>query len=461
MSKKKTNKIVHSVRYLATEMLDAIDTEGAYSNILLNAIIEKEQLNSADIGLLTELVYGVTQRKLTLDYFLQPFIRKPQKMQSWVINLLRLSVYQIVYLDKIPDHAIFYDAVEIAKQKGHTGIAKLVNGVLRNFQRTGWQDWEEIPDQTKKLSIGASVPEWLVKKFIKDFGHAKAEKLLLSLQHAPYLSLRVQNPEKLDEIREALEKEGIETERSPISPVGLRVKSGKVTHSSFFKKGAITIQDESSQLVALFGKLEKADAVLDACAAPGGKTIHMASFLDEGSGGTVHALDIHEHKIQLIEENARRMNVSNRINTHLLDAKQADTQFSKEQFDVVFVDAPCSGLGLMRRKPEIKYVVTKQGITSLQEEQYNILTAVEQLVRKGGRLVYSTCTLAREENQEIVEKFLTEHPNYRVLPANSAVNENGDEKFPSEIVTSEGYIQIFPDDFGTDGFFICVMERVE
>lgn len=158
MSKKKPSKIVHSVRYLAMEILDAVEVEGAYSNILLNATIEKEQLSPADTGLLTELVYGVIQRKLTLDFYMKPFVRKPQKMESWVINLLRLSIYQIVYLDKIPDHAIFYDAVEIAKYKGHQGIAKLVNAILRNFQRKGWQDWQTIENPIERLSIGASVP---------------------------------------------------------------------------------------------------------------------------------------------------------------------------------------------------------------------------------------------------------------------------------------------------------------
>lgn len=456
MSKKKPSKIVHSVRYLAMEILDAVEVEGAYSNILLNATIEKEQLSPADTGLLTELVYGVIQRKLTLDFYMKPFVRKPQKMESWVINLLRLSIYQIVYLDKIPDHAIFYDAVEIAKYKGHQGIAKLVNAILRNFQRKGWQDWQTIENPIERLSIGASVPEWLVKKFTTDFGAEKAENVLLSLQHSPYLAIRLHDASKRSEIIAGLKEEGIETEESPISPNGLRVVKGKITNSSFFKNGDVTIQDESSQLVALFGKLRESDQVLDACAAPGGKTVHMASYLKDGH---VHALDIHDHKIGLIEENAKRMNVSDRVQTYLLDAKEADRKFDAQAFDVVFVDAPCSGLGLMRRKPEIKYGVTVTTINDLQKEQLNILNTVEKLVKTGGRLVYSTCTLAKEENREVIETFLTHYPNYRVLPANQSGTASKNVAVPEQIVTSEGYIQIFPDDFGTDGFFICVMEK--
>ena len=253
-----------------------------------------------------------------------------------------------------------------------------------------------------------------------------------------------------------LKEEGIETEESPISPNGLRLVKGKITNSSFFKNGDVTIQDESSQLVALFGKLRESDQVLDACAAPGGKTVHMASYLKDGH---VHALDIHDHKIGLIEENAKRMNVSDRVQTYLLDAKEADRKFDAQAFDVVFVDAPCSGLGLMRRKPEIKYGVTATTINDLQKEQLNILNTVEKLVKTGGRLVYSTCTLAKEENREVIETFLTHYPNYRVLPANQSGTASKNVAVPEQIVTSEGYIQIFPDDFGTDGFFICVMEK--
>ncbi|MGP6138739.1 16S rRNA (cytosine(967)-C(5))-methyltransferase RsmB [Jeotgalibaca sp. A127] len=451
MVKGKTNKIVHSVRYLAMEILTAIETEGAYSNILLNATIEKEGLDAKDAGLLTTIVYGVTQRKLTLDYGLSPFIRAPKKLENWVLNLLRLSVYQMQYLDKVPDHAVLYDAVEIAKKKGHVGIAKLVNGILRNVQRKGLQDWNEITDPKKRISIGASVPEWLVKKFSKELGVEKAERLFFSLLEAPYVSVRVQNTEKLTSIMEELRDEGKNVVPSPLSPVGLRILSGKVTDSPLFINGEITIQDESSQLVALLGHLKATNTVLDACAAPGGKTVHMASFLDEG---VVHALDIHDHKIHLIAQNADRMKVSNRVKTHLLDAKDVQTVFPEKSFDTIFVDAPCSGLGLMRRKPEIKYGVTNAAIKALHSEQMAILNAVTPLLKDNGRLVYSTCTLAPEENQGTIAAYLEEHP--EMLKQTIDFNQ---VKIPETIGIEEGMLQIFPDDFGTDGFFICTMEK--
>lgn len=451
MAKGKTNKIVRSVRYLATEILTSIETEGAYSNILLNATIEREKLDAKDAALLTTIVYGVTQRKMTLDYGLGPFIRAPKKLENWVLNLLRLSVFQMQYLDKVPDHAVLFDAVEIAKQKGHAGVAKLVNGILRNVQRKGLQEWQEITDPIKRISIGASVPEWLVSKFSNELGSEKAESLFFSLLEAPFVSVRVQKADKVASVMEALKREGKEVVLSPLSPVGLRILSGKVTDSPLFQAGEITIQDESSQLVALLGDLESTDTVLDACAAPGGKTVHMASYLDEG---VVHALDIHDHKIRLIEQNAARMQVADVVETHLLDAKDVATQFQEKTFDAIFVDAPCSGLGLMRRKPEIKYGVTATMITDLHKEQVAILNAVTPLLKENGRLVYSTCTLASEENQATVAAYLAAHPEMKKRAIDS-----DQMSIPKQVITEDGMIQIYPDDFGTDGFFICTMEK--
>lgn len=457
-NKKKNNKVTRSVRYLAMEILDAIENEGAYSNILLNATIEKNNLIAQDRNLLTELVYGVTQRRLTLDYGLSPFIRTPKKMQSWVLNLLRLSVYQMSYLDKIPDHAILFEAVEIAKQKGHPGIVKLVNGILRNVQRKGLKNPAEITDPIERISVTNSVPVWLVKLFEKQIGLEKANLLFESLLEKPYLSLRVQEADKVEEVKLHLEEEGILTSLSPLSPVGLRVEAGKVTDSELFKTGKVTIQDESSQLVALLGDLNKADVVLDACAAPGGKTMHMASYLDASEGGVVHALDIHKHKIDLIEQNANRMQVTDRVKTHHLDAKKVLGEFPLESFDAIFVDAPCSGLGLMRRKPEIKYEIKADAIDALHQEQAEILNAVEPLLKKNGKLIYSTCTLVEKENQQTVAAFLDSHSNMNHLSIKTLINK--DKNIPQDAITPNGNIQIYPDTFGTDGFFISVMEKV-
>lgn len=459
MANKKANKIRKSVRYLAMEMLEAVEKGGAYSNLELNTVINREKLADHDAGLLTEIVYGTIQSKLTLDYGLSSYLQKPQKLESWVRNLLRLSAYQMAYLTRIPDHAILYDAVEIAKDKGHAGIAKLVNGVLRNVQRKGLKDYREIKDPLERISVGASLPLWLVQLFHEQLGLEKTEKLAFSLLDRPYVAVRVQ-PNRMDreKARDLLEEEGVLSELSPLSPVGLRITAGKVTQSHLFEEGILTIQDESSQLVALMGELDPEDHVLDACAAPGGKTTHMAAYLDPKQGGKVEALDIHEHKMKLIEQNAARMGVVECIQTHRLDAKEAGTRFAVETFDAVYVDAPCSGLGLMRRKPDIKYNITRADIAALHKEQLAILTATAPLVKRGCRLVYSTCTLAQEENQDTVAAFLADHEDFRIIPATQILASNPDRL--NKIVTEEGYIQIYPDDFHTDGFFICVMEKM-
>ena len=195
MDNKLKNKIKHTVRYLAVDILESVENEGAYSNLLLNKVILSEKLSPKDAGLLTEIVYGVIQRKMTLDYGLSSYIKDPKKQLSWLNNLLRVSAYQMVYLTKIPDHAVLFDAVEIAKVKGHAGIASYVNGVLRNVQRNGLRDWKTISNAKKRISVGASMPKWLVAYFIERIGIEETEKMAFSLLEDPFVSLRLQSNE--------------------------------------------------------------------------------------------------------------------------------------------------------------------------------------------------------------------------------------------------------------------------
>lgn len=453
MNNHKNKAIRHSVRYLAVAILESVEKEGAYSNILLNKVIQSEQLSPKDAGLLTEIVYGVIQRKMTLDYGLSTFVKDPKKIDSWVNNLLRVSAYQMAYLSKIPDHAILFDAVEIAKAKGHAGISKYVNGVLRNVQRSGLRDWKEIANAKKRISVGASMPKWMVTYFIEKIGVAETEKLAFSLLEDPFVSIRVQSPDVTRaEAMATLKAEGYDVEPSLLSPVGIRIHGGKIADSDLFKNGDITIQDESSQLVAPVGNLSEDSMVLDSCAAPGGKTTHMAAYLSAEAHGKVIALDVYEHKIALIEQNANRLHVADRIETKVLDAKEAGKAFAPESFDVIYVDAPCSGLGLMRRKPEIKYVKCAQDFLDLHKEQIEILNSVAPLLKKGGRLVYSTCTLTNEENQMTVHTFIENHDDFTILPIDSAILDK-------KSITPEGFVQIFPHDYGTDGFFISCMKK--
>ncbi|ESU33095.1 hypothetical protein G3A_08605 [Bacillus sp. 17376] len=449
MSKKK------NVRDTALQLLETIEKNQAYSNLLLNSAIDKNEINPIDVGLLTELVYGTLQRKMTIDFYLKPFIEKNKKLQSWVINLLRMTVYQMVYLDKIPERAAIFEAVEIAKRRGHKGIASLVNGVLRSIQRNGLPSLDSITDPAERISIDTSHPMWLVRRWVNQFGEEKTREMCEVNLTAPLQTGRV-NLTRIsrDECLELLEEEGFEVELSPILPEAIKCLRGNLASSKAFKYGLLTIQDESSMLVAHALGIKGEEVILDACAAPGGKTTHIAEKL--GNSGKVISLDLHEHKVKLISENAERLGLEN-IAAQKMDSRQAADQFKKESIDRVLLDAPCSGLGVMRRKPDMKYTKKEQDLSQLQTIQVSLLQSVAPLLKAGGTLVYSTCTVDREENQEVIEKFLREHPEFE-----------GDTAFAERMPVAikpliNGYdVQIFPQDFGSDGFYIaCLRKKVE
>lgn len=436
------------VRNTAVDILEKIEKGGAYSTILFSQVLKQQSLTALDRALLTELVYGTLQRKLTLDAIIQYFVDKPKKMSSWVKQLLRLAIYQMAYLDKIPDHAIIFETVEIAKKRGHVGISKFVNGVLRSIQRQGFPNFD-LEDPIRRIHLLYSMPIWLVEKLVNEYGLDTTEKIAASVLTPAHMSARIQSLDKnRNELIEQLHEEGFEAVKSEMSNFGIRLKTGSVIHSTAFESGELTIQDESSMLVAPIGHIQKGERILDTCAAPGGKTTHMAAFIDETCGGEVCALDIHEHKIRLIEQNAKRLGVDKRIKTYQVDARHAAKLFEEESFDCIFVDAPCSGLGLMRRKPDIKYTKVEKDIHQLHKIQVEILNSIAKLVKKGGRLIYSTCTLVNEENNQTVQSFLNEHPEF-------SIDVIEDYPHLSKCVQSNGSLQILPHHFQTDGFYIC------
>lgn len=261
------------------EILDKTEKNGAYSNLLLNESIQKNNLSSADAGLLTELVYGVLQRRLTLDFYLADFLDESKKIDSWVRNLLRLSIYQMIYLDKIPQHAILFEAAEIAKKKGHVGISKFVNGVLRNAERRGFKDLTDIKDDAERLSLEISMPLWLVEKFINQIGYSETKALGESLLIPSRASARVnQRYLTVEEALYALEEEGFAVRRSEITPDAVISDGGHFASSPLFTSGQLTIQDETSMLVAPALQIEPHHQVLDACAALAEKQLISLPF---------------------------------------------------------------------------------------------------------------------------------------------------------------------------------------
>lgn len=433
-----------TARGQALLILEEVFREGAYSNLALNKQLSQSHLSEKDKGLVTEIVYGTIARKLTLEWYLSHVIADRDKLQSWVYDLLMMSLYQLVYLDKIPAHAIVNDAVTIAKNRGNKrGAEKLVNAVLRKLSSGSLPSIDDIKRANKRYSIKYSLPVWLVKKLIEQYGEERAVAIFESLFVRNKASVRVVDVAHLDAIAEA-----IGVDKSVLSPVGLVKDSGNFAVSEWFKSGAITIQDETSQLVAPVLDIQEGDMILDACAAPGGKTVHMASYLKTG---TVTALDLYDHKLELIKENADRLRVSDRVTTQKLDASQVHKHFTSETFDKILVDAPCSGIGLIRRKPDIKYNKELQDFKTLQSTQLEILASVCQTLKKGGIMVYSTCTIISEENQEVVAKFLASHPNFEQVPLEHKEHD----------IVVDGSLAITPEQYGTDGFFIAKFRRLD
>lgn len=439
-------------RQLAVAVLTAVDTQGAYANIALDEALRHTHISSVDAGLATTIVYGVLQHQLTLDWQLAPFYTG-KKIKPWVRIVLWTALYQMQYLDRVPDRAIFFDSTEIAKEQGNPGLASLVNGVLRNAQRKGFRQPESIKDPVERLSITASLPRWLVQQLLAIYGLEKTAKIAASVNSLPRPALRMNTPAySVAEIQQSLAAEHITTQPSQVSPVGLVADGGHLAATAAFRDGMVTLQDESSMLVAPTLDIQPDDQVLDACAAPGGKTTHIASFLDAQVGGRVTALDIHAHKVQLIMQNAKRLHMTDRIEAETLDARAAAAHFGTGKFSKILVDAPCSGLGLLRRKPEIRYTKNAQDIAHLPAIQGAILDAVAPTLTAGGTLVYSTCTILPAENQEVVTAFLQRHPDFHQVPTTP---------IPAQIKATSisPALQLTPDDCGSDGFFIAKLVK--
>ncbi|MFA1818620.1 16S rRNA (cytosine(967)-C(5))-methyltransferase RsmB [Virgibacillus oceani] len=444
----------YDLRNSILEILIRIEKDTGYSHLLIDQEIKTRDIPLKDHGLLTEIVYGTLQHKIRLDYYLEHFVNKKKKLDQWVRILLRMSLYQMVFLDRIPDHAIIHEAVEIAKSRGHKGIASMVNGVLRAVQRQGVPSINVIEDDTKRLAVETSHPEWLVRRWIKAYGYETTREMCrANTEHKP-LSVRVQplRISREEAIHELAEQE-FQVRPSSFSDQGLIIDKGNILHSSLFKQGFLTIQDQSSMLVAEMLKLSQDMKVLDACSAPGGKVTHMAEKM--GDKGKIHAYDLHKKKINLIDRKAEELQL-NIIDAAAKDARKLQEVHQKKSFDRILVDAPCSGLGVIRGKPEIKYHKEEKDIRRLAEIQLDILEEAAPLLKQDGLLVYSTCTVDKEENEEVVKKFLENNTGF-------IIDESFFEELPSMLQTSIGIsdygLQLFPQLFDTDGFFLTRFSR--
>lgn len=446
-----TNKKM-TAREVALTALDRVRRRGAYSNLQLNQLLSKHQLNDNDRRLATRIVYGTLQRQLTLEYWLQPFV-KGKKLDSWVETLLLTALYQYHYLERVPDWAVTDETIEIAKRWGNPGIRKFVTGVLHAVLRHGFPRLDQLQDESTRLSVQFSVPRWLVDELVSQYGQSQATRVLQSVNDPARLVVRVNTAvTDLATVESQLRAAGIEFQKSRVAPNALVITKGELLGSSFFSTGQVTVQDESAMLAVDSMNVQPGDRVLDACAAPGGKTVQIAERLDPATGGRVDALDIHEHKTKLIQKNASRMHVADRVVTHPLDARRVADEFADETFDKILVDAPCSGIGLLRRKPEIRYTKSLADSQKLHKIQGSILNAVAPKVKKGGIITYSTCTILQQENEQTVQEFLAAHSDFRLLTTKTSRNLKDDR--------ASATLTILPADYGSDGFFISNLQRI-
>ncbi|TVY08746.1 16S rRNA (cytosine(967)-C(5))-methyltransferase RsmB [Paenibacillus cremeus] len=443
-----------SAREAALDVLVRIEQDHAYSNLLLNQTLQKHQLDKPDAGLATELVYGTIQRLNTIDYFLEPLVTKGlRKLEPWVRALLRLSFYQLYYLDRIPDHAAVNEAVNIAKRRGHQGISGMVNGVLRSVIRRKPELTlpADLP-AAQRIALAESHPEWLVRRWIRQFGEQTAERICAANNTPPRVSLRA-NALMLgrDALAERLRQGGLDAEPSEVAPAGVTVRGGgNMALTPEYASGLFSVQDESSMLVAEWVDPQPGERVLDCCAAPGGKTAHLAEKM--GDRGEIVACDVHEHKQKLISDQAQRLGLKS-IRTLTADARKLAEHFPPASFDRILLDAPCSGLGVIRRKPDMKWEKTEQELSDICVVQHDLLEAVYPLLKPGGVLVYSTCTIEAAENEEMVRGFLQRHPEFELdAPPRRVPEQSASGDAPA-------FVQILPYEFGSDGFFIARLKR--
>lgn len=411
--------------------------QGAYSNLSLNLELKQARLSAAEKRLATRIFYGTIQRQLFLEYQLQGLV-KTKLQEAYLRPLLLMSIYQLCFLDRVPAAAVLDQANKLAKGFGrhHSAGYKIVNGILRAFQRRGVKLPPTQPAD-KYWSIKESYPLWLVRYLDQHFGSKLAQQIMLACNEPAKTSVRISSLADFTEVETGLKAAGFQPERSKLSKSNLLIKKS-ILGTDWFKQGQVTLQDEAASLPVQAFEFKGDEQVLDACAAPGGKTVQLAEKLPQGH---VWALDLHQNKLQLIKDNAQRMQVAERISTRALDARKAGSAFKAGQFQAILVDAPCSGLGLLRRKPEIRYTKSKQDLQQLSKIQLDLLLKVAPLLAPQGQLVYSTCTISSEEDEQVVQAFLQAMPQFVLAPLPFGKHE------PTW--------KILPSDYGSDGFFIA------
>lgn len=444
-------------RELVLGILLEVTRDGEYSHIALRNVLNKYQyMDKKERAFITRVTEGTLEHMIELDYIINQFSKvRVNKMKPVIRNILRSAVYQLKYMDSVPNSAACNEAVKLATKKGFSNLKGFVNGVLRNIERN--LEHLTYPDETnliEYLHVKYSMPKWILEQWLSKYDKDTVETMLKDFQKEKPTTIRCNRNQMSQEVLAAeLETEGVHVEKHPYLPYALRISGyDYLGDLKAFQQGAFYVQDISSMLVSHIAQPREGDVVIDVCAAPGGKALHMAELL-QGTGH-VEARDLTDYKVNLIHENIVRSGMSN-IGAVRWDATVLDEK-SVEQADIVIADLPCSGLGVLGKKTDLKYKMSEQMQSDLVKLQREILSTVKQYVKPGGTLVYSTCTIHEAENKGNVDWFLKANPDFELV----SIKENLCEELQGRVV-EEDCLQLLPGIDESDGFFIAKLKKVK
>ena len=443
--------MVDKVREVALKVLYNIEVNKAYSNITLDEEINKniKILDNRDIGFISELTYGVITWKLTIDEIIKKYSNlRLKKISPWILNILRMGIYQIVFLNKVPKSAAVNESVNLAKRYGHKGSSNFVNAILRKVSKNDYEEMFKIENNVERISKTNSMPVWIVETLLKENTLEKVEEICKNSNLKPELSIRVNNLKtSKEELKKKLEEKDIKVENGVLEDFLILKNAKNIENIEEFKNGFFTVQDEAAGLTAKILNPQINDTVLDACSSPGGKTTYLAEIMKDK--GEVIAFDIHPHRVKLVEQVSKRLNLKS-IKTDVKDSSIYDEKY-KEKFDKILLDVPCLGLGVLKRKPDIKWQRKKEDIKEISKIQKQILDTCSKYLKKGGALVYSTCSILKEENEDVVNEFLEENENFEMEKI-----ELEENNYFKKFCKNNKFLQVYQSE-KSDGFFICKM----
>lgn len=449
MNPKQLKPSISPARSVAFEILRRVETEEAYASVLI-ATLPDSSLSREDRALAHEITLGVLRWQHLLDYFIERYAARPvRRLDVPVVIALRMGLYQLRYLARVPDSAAVNESVNLVKQSGGRSASGFVNAVLRKAARNaGDEAGAGIEDPVDRTSVEVSHPAWMLRRWSAQLGEAEARSLAISNNEAPKVAFRVNTLlAAQDEALADLKAHGVEARPSEFVPNAFVVERGAPAIARAAKRGLIYVQDEASQLVSLLLDPRPGERILDLCAAPGSKSSHIAALTQNEAW--IVACDAHTHRLAILVGTCKRLGVHS-IDAVAMNATRAlPLAEDAPKFDRVLVDAPCSGTGTLRRNPEIKWRLEPDDIARLATVQLNLLSAGAAMLKTGGRLVYSTCSLELEENEEVISRFLERDTHFSVAEPNAV-----------EMLTPEGFVRTLPHRHGMDGFFATVLERL-